>query len=159
MNITFTDSCGIECAFPVPQEFGVLLKTQAVQHSVSTQQALLLGVASGRVVVTEATETVTSPAESFRNALVRLLSPEGQKAFLRKVYDDHNGGPICGAGEKPWNIRFSWIDGRYFEGVARDPACTVYHDDDGNVLTLEEIREGVSPYIKKGPPPDLGTPN
>lgn len=159
MNLTFTDSRGIDRSFPVPQEFEALLRTQAVQHAISTQQALLLSVASGRVIVTETTETVTSPremAEGLRSALQVLLSPEGQKAFMRRVYAEHNGGPISVSGEKPGSIRFSWSDGRFFEGVPQDRDVTVFIDDEGHTVTYDELKQGTSPHIKKGPPPDLG---
>lgn len=157
MNLSFVDDWGIPRTCALPEEFARFLTTRAKSHGVSTQQVFLLAVASGQFFLEEAKgSTITNPQE-MRESVAKAMEGFGS-SFMRIVYADNKGGPICGAGEKPKSMRFQWQDGRYFEGVPQDREVTVFLDDEGHVLTLEEIKEGTSPYIKKGAPVDLGLP-
>jgi len=157
MNLSFVDDWGIPRTCALPKEFAYFLATRAKRHGVSTQQVLLLAVASGQFFLEEAKDTVVTNPQEAREPFARAMEGFGS-SFMRIVYADNKGGPICGAGEKPGSLRFQWQDGRFFEGVPQDSDVTMFLDDEDHVLTLEEIRQGTSPHIKKGDPVDLGLP-
>jgi hypothetical protein len=87
--------------------------------------------------------------------ILRALISLDRQVFLKSVFDANNGGPIVGLVEGTKNhIRFLWEDGRFFISIRVETIDGVdyYVDEDGNNLTLKEIRKGVSKHIKRGPP-------
>lgn len=147
MDVIYKDIDGKEERFSIPSELEAGIVMYAAEFGLSISEVVISCLRAGWISIV--------PKDPLYQILIGMASYDKQ-AFIKRLFKDHNGGPLVGSVPGTENhLIFKWEDGRFFIAVKIEIIDDVeyFFDGDGNKVTAKSIHDGTSPYIKKGPPP------